>query len=1419
MPLHRDTSWQSGSKLHALQTLPRRHWPLEQREAFGVRPACWRFRVRPSRRERLLGDFCRAIAVLRHFAYATGNACLIAAALAGPNTSTPVASRILRGGDEPQHVRVDITGWRDLFLIVSDEGEYDHDVANWAEAKLVRADGSAVFLDTLAPVSAEQAWGKFKRDNRSTVGGPMQIAQRKFERGLGTHAESTIHYRLTNDFAAFEAFVGIDASRKKGEGKVRFIVSPTRVAAPPPVVEVKAEQIEALRLAIQDLMATFGAKYPRGAEFLRRLETLEKEWRAADDTNSPPGLAVRQSSAAFSPDAPLSKRQRTAALQDANVEVIAAQFTALQREALLANPLLDFDRVLLLKRETRANARRAAGTSLGAGASNWSTADAIPRTGEFKDALVVLSNLRGEARFETAFTPPHGNTVMDPVLHFDADRILFAMNGEREKNYRLWEVRLDGSGLRQLTPDHGADVGHFDACYLPDDRIVFASTASYQGLPCVFGSDAMTCLYLLDLRTQQIRQLTFEQDSDWCPTVLPNGRVLYLRWEYTDQSHANSRILFHMNPDGTDQREFRGSGSWFPGSFFYAKPIPGEAHQIIGVASGHHGTARSGRLLIMDPSRGRHDKEGIVQEIPGRGKSVEPIVRDRLVDGVWPQFLMPAPLSAKYHLVAAKLAPNSLWGLYLVDVFDNITLIKEAEGSALLWPVPLQKRARPPVIPDRVKPGTGECSVFVADVHAGPGLDGVPRGTVKELRVIEYYFAKRGMGGLYGTLGADGPWDIKRILGTVPVEADGSAHFTMPANTPVCVQPLDARGQALQLERSWFVGMPGERVSCVGCHESQDAAALGKSTLAMRRPPSALKEWFGPARGFSFVREVQPVLDRHCVSCHDGSDRAAAPTLKGGETLTNWTSQLSGRWDGGGKFTTAYWELQRFVRRPGIEGDRRMFTPMNYHFSATELGQLLRKGHHGVELDAESHERLVAWHDLNAPFYGTWGEVPEATNGYGAKHCVKLTTAHTRAMELRKLYVPAGPFPDYEKVPERGTPLPRVATEAPTRHRSAALQSLEATGANRGAASDSSLVRNWPFDRATAIAMQGRSASSLKARHPAPGKSARSDSQERRDTVLPLPEGEGRGEGDRDAVQPSAAIGVARRIDLGSDVMLELVLVPGGKFLLGSTNGHPDEFPPSVVEVKPFWMARFETSNRQFKQFDSTHESRTEDRHGYQFGAVGYDQDQPDQPAVRVSWEEAMGFCRWLSTRTGLQFTLPTEAEWEWACRAGSAAPFSFGELDADFSPYANLGDQRLREFAADTSLDNYSAQRPMKNPNRFDDWLPRDDRFNDGGFITERVGKYQPNAWGLHDLHGNAAEWTRSAYRPYPYRDDDGRNDVNAPRDTERVVRGGSWRDRPLRATASYRLPYRQHQRVFNVGFRVVCTGEAAPAQTASAR
>jgi formylglycine-generating enzyme required for sulfatase activity len=296
------------------------------------------------------------------------------------------------------------------------------------------------------------------------------------------------------------------------------------------------------------------------------------------------------------------------------------------------------------------------------------------------------------------------------------------------------------------------------------------------------------------------------------------------------------------------------------------------------------------------------------------------------------------------------------------------------------------------------------------------------------------------------------------------------------------------------------------------------------------------------------------------------------------------------------------------------------------------------------------------------------------------------------------------------------------------------------------------------------------------------------------------------------------------------------VLVPSGQFVMGGTDppSHADQRPQTRVRIdRPFWVGRCEVTNEQFARFDPLHDSGVESKHGYQFGIHGYPVNGPRQPAVRVSWRQATAFCRWLTAKTGgqLAFSLPTEAQWEYACRAGSAEAFSWGGMDVDFSKLANFGDAKLREFASNP----YTVAEPMKNPNRFDDWLPKDERFNDAALVSADVGGYQPNAWGLHDMHGNVAEWTRTLYRPYPYRDDDGRNEpaaslagnhavgaasgVSSADDARRVVRGGSWYDRPKRCTSSFRLSYPPYQGVFNVGFRVAAEAAGAGGMTTEAQ
>ena len=1034
--------------------------------------------------------------------------------------------------------------------------------------------------------------------------------------------------------------------------------------------ELKTVNTAAAQRAIEDLMKTYGARYARGAQFLAQLADCEKQI-----TELEMAIAGGDRSAA----------QRAAGL--------AERFESLTREALLANPLLDFDRLLLVKRRPGVKPNQ-----LGL-PQNWQGNCSLPASG-YDNEIATLSPVRPGGKVTTFYRPEKDVFVGDVRLHFDAGRMLFSMPGVKG-GWHVCEIGVDGKGLRQVTPNEPKDVDDYDACYLPDGRIIFCSTRCFHGVPCVGGGDKVANLCIMDADGRNVRQLCFDQDHNWCPTVLNNGRVLYSRWEYSDSPHYFTRLLFHMNPDGTGQMEYYGSNSPWPNSTFYARPIPNHPTKVVAVISGHHGVPRMGELVVFDPARGRQQAEGAVQRIPGYGRKVAPVITDALVEGSWPKFLHPYPLSDKYFLVSAKPTAQSDWGIYLVDVFDNMVLLAAQPGYAMLEPVPLRKTPRPPVIPDQIKPDRQDSVVYLSDVTYGKGLQNVPKGTVKKLRIYGPHYAYPGMGG-HIHIGIDGPWDAKRIWGTVPVESDGSASFRVPANTPISVQPLDADGRALQVMRSWFTAMPGEVVSCVGCHDSQNTTPPTKGSLAMRRAPSEITPWYGPERGFSFKREVQPVLEKNCMGCHDGK-HAERPDFR-------LTAKSGFR-----NFTPSYVALHPFVRRPGPESDYFMQKPLEWHAGTSDLVQMLEKGHHNVKLDAESWDRLVTWIDLNVPDHGTWHE-HRGVHSPMEKRRLEMRTTFANRPEDPEAIVggdEAKPAPVAFVKPE---PMPKRETQTPA-------------------------VAGWPFDPSEA---------------------------KRRLDAAGLP--------------PTV------KLELVPGVALDMMLIPAGEFVMGDPAGAVDEVPVARMKIaRPFYLGRCEVTNAQYAQFDAKHDSAFISMTNKDHSSRGYAVNGATQPVVRVPWQQAMEYCRWLSGLTGRKINLPTEAQWEWACRAGASTPFSYGGADTDFSKFANLADASLAAFAKGDS--------PK--------WHPRDDRFNDGVMLSGSVGHYQPNAWGLCDMHGNVAEWTRTAYRPYPYDPGDGRDDPGAP--GTKAVRGGSWYDRPYRATSSFRMHYQPWQYVYNVGFRVI--------------
>ncbi|MCX6925458.1 MAG: hypothetical protein NT154_19955, partial [Verrucomicrobia bacterium] len=781
----------------------------------------------------------------------------------------------------------------------------------------------------------------------------------------------------TNAFVLGAVPSGYVGSLQVVSNSLRLTLQPTGPQA------ITTNTIASLRLAISDLSQRYASDYGSKAPgYLARLSAIETSYKTA-----------------------------LAAGNQANIQAADNAYQALKRDALvLNNPALSFSRVMFV--------RRTASTGL---PQNWQNVSSIGKTA-CNDSIAVLDITNNAV---TTFYTPSMNQFLGYLnLHWNSDRLLFTgqalTNGARP--YTVFEVRLDGTGLKQVSPAAGSDIDWFDACYLPCGDLLMVSTATFAGVPCVGGADAVGNLYRV-ATNGVVRQLTFDQDQNWGPTILGDGRVMFTRWEYSDTPHYFSRILFTMMPDGLEQFARYGSGSFFPNALFDARPVPGKPSQFVGVISGHHGVAREGELLLFDEAVGTFEADGVLHRFCGPNP-VLPEVRDAYIDerNPWPRFVQPCPLDEKQLVVSAKPNSSSPFGLYLVDQFDNITALYTEAANSLMHPTPIKVVAMPPVIPDRVKVGTTNGVVNISDLYFGPGLSGVPRGKVKNLRVYSVHYGYRGQGGHINT-GVDGPWDVHRILGTVPVYEDGSASFYAPANTPISVQPLDEEGKALQVFRSWYSVMPGESVSCAGCHEKRNVSMVNQASIASRKSPDNIIPWFGPERGFSFLREVQPVLDKYCVGCHGGAGGPtnAAPNLYMTNRVVPPTT--------GNSFPQSYLNLHPYVRRTGNEGYFRLNNPGEWHADTSELVQILQKGHYGVTLDANAWSRLVTWVDLNVPAWGLWGE----TGGIGGNY-------HTRRLQTMQAYAGITNDPEVYPIPapSRGvfvapvTPPPITPVTPPT---------------------------------------------------------------------------------------------------------------------------------------------------------------------------------------------------------------------------------------------------------------------------------------------------------------------------------------------------------------------------------------------------
>ncbi len=622
-------------------------------------------------------------------------------------------------------------------------------------------------------------------------------------------------------------------------------------------------------------------------------------------------------------------------------------------------------------------------------------------------ALKVLDPVSRATR--TLVSVPQG-IARDPEVSWDGRRVIFSLRRDKSDDYHIWELDLARAqaggpievgprtgdeascpepfapGLRRLTG--GAGLSDIDPVYLPDGRILFSSTREPKVCQCNRHIQANLFVMQPDgsLMTQIGRNTLFEGH----PAVMPDGRILYERWEYVDKHFGPAFGLWTCNPDGTSHAVFYGNNAWSPGAILDARPVPG-THKVLCTFGSCHDRPW-GAIAMVDAARGLDGPAPVVSSWPtdirgyltnrreyGDGTGGHPSGGqiDNFV-GMPGKREDPYPLNDRLILFSKQVRGETM-GIFVADLEGNETLLLMEEPGCY-DPMPIMARPAPPMEPARAMPTQAEGLMYVADVYSGDAMAGVPRGTVKTLRVVEApakLFWSDANWGIDATQAPALNWNCtsnKRILGDVPVERDGSAYFRVPADRFVYFQLLDAEGMMVQTMRSGAMVRGGERQGCAGCHDNRRGApAQLAPRLAMRRPASTLKPWYGAPRDFNYLTEVQPVFDRHCVRCHDFGQPA-------GKKLN-----LAG--DVGNAFNTSYVELRsksalrwyaepagppRLLVKAVDDGPAEILPPYAWGARRSRLVSALKSGHQGVRLTGEEMDRIITWIDMNAPYYGSY---------------------------------------------------------------------------------------------------------------------------------------------------------------------------------------------------------------------------------------------------------------------------------------------------------------------------------------------------------------------------------------------------------------------------------------------------------------
>ena len=907
--------------------------------------------------------------------------------------------------------------------------------------------------------------------DRSFIATPLRIGSKTFARGLGTHADSLTVVKLGPGCKTFTCFVGADLNdptRKAGgsvvftvkvDGKERFRSKVLHPGDEPAGVTVDLAGAKKLELATSTTADGFTGDHADWADakvamadgrevYLSqqcRLNTppaklpappkagpaepptrtltgdeaddlLQREWlfqaegkpldkRALQEIAWAREIAARLKQARKAPDlsADLAKlvdleRKLNGLSTAADAKTPRELYLAvrkIKRRIMFADPVVDFSRLVftdIIERYPHESMHRV-----------------YPQAQLNCVRLLVLEGLHPGGTLRKLASDLGPGWFWRPDVSFDGKRVLFCFRPKADRTFHLYETSVDDGGVTQLTRGSYDDL---DPIYMPDGHIVFVSNRGHSHARCTVGHPS-TVVSRCDADGKNIYLISGGNEPEYTPAVMPNGQVLYTRWEYTDKELMRIQSLWTVNPDGTGTSAYWGNQSYWPDMLVEARAIPGTG-RVMFSGQGHH-NVYWGSIGIVDPKKGFNYPDGLTKvtwDVPwcevGNGPAEKMENPAYHTSGAYRGYKSPYPLSEDVFLVSARPAGRgSKFKLFLMDTWGNRELIYESAFHAL-YAMPVARRRVPPVIPDRVKwagaqkdgkkiePGVFHC----ADVYQG--APAVLKGKARYLRAIQLDWNTATLGkklqdmehprsqphlhvGPVVSLAVnDG---VKRVLGTVPVEKDGSVYFEAPPCQSLHFQLLDAEHRTLQTMRSFTNLMPGEQRGCVGCHENQRIAPSSGKSLAMAKGPAKLKPYpWGVDHSFGYERDIQPILDENCGKCHQGDgkgrkklDLTLRPSPDMGTfpepyvTLTLGAKRRNrGGFVGdcsGGIADTILAEAQPW--RPKDYGTFPPMTALSYKSrlvkiaAATRHGKVTKKA-----VDARSLLKLILWVDVLCPYRG-----------------------------------------------------------------------------------------------------------------------------------------------------------------------------------------------------------------------------------------------------------------------------------------------------------------------------------------------------------------------------------------------------------------------------------------------------------------